>query len=489
FEGSPAKPIGKKEPYKKATELTFNVKIGYYTTFVVLVFLFPILVLIPLAPSIISLYYLDEQADWYSFYYLFKTPIFAFLYILLFLTEVILLTRIFQKDLQPGNYSIYSKTYLKKWFLDQLFSLSLLVIKPLFATVFISRIYRALGAKVGRNTEISTATNVTHSLLKIGDESFIADDVSIGETEVRNQELQLDFTQIGNRSFVGNSALIPQGYTLGDGMLVGVISLPPSPEQMSINNFKDWFGSPSRPLPNREVISHYPASLTYSPPYFRKIARAIVEFIRVLIPQSAILAFSILFIAYTDDLLKENKWSEIIFYFPFYYLGMVAIPCFLLTWVLKWVFIGRYKIAQHPMWTWDVWKTEAVTSIYESLAIPFFLDYLRGTPFIALFFRSLGVKVGKMTYLDTTDITEFDLVQIGNYTEINLDAGPQTHLFEDRIMKIGSVAVGDFSTIGARSVLLFGTEIGKNCKISALSLVMKGEKIQANTTWEGIPIK
>lgn len=489
YEGSPAKPIGKKEPYEKAIEPAFNVKIGYYATFVVLVFLFPILVLIPLVPSIISLYYLDEQADWYSFYYLFKTPIFAFLYILLFLTEVILLTRIFQKDLQPGNYSIYSKTYLKKWFLDQLFSLSLLVIKPLFATVFISRIYRALGAKVGRNTEISTATNVTHSLLKIGNESFIADDVSIGETEVRNQELQLDFTQIGNRSFVGNSALIPQGYTLGDSMLVGVISLPPSPEQMSKNNFKDWFGSPSRPLPNREVISHYPASLTYSPPYIRKIARAIVEFIRILIPQSAILAFSIFFIAYTDDLLKENKWSEIFFYFPFYYLGMVAIPCFILTWVLKWVFIGRYKIAQHPMWTWDVWKTEAVTSIYESLAIPFFLDYLRGTPFIALFFRSLGVKVGKMTYLDTTDITEFDLVQIGNYTEINLDAGPQTHLFEDRIMKVGSVAVGDFSTIGARSVLLFGTEIGENCKISALSLVMKGEKIQANTTWEGIPIK
>ena len=489
FEGSPAKSIGKKSPYETVPEPALVKKMGYYATYILCVFLFPLLVLIPLAPSIISLYYLDEQADWYSFYYLFKTPFFALLYILLFLTEVILLTRIFQKDLRPGNYSIYSKTYIKKWFLDQLFSLSLLVLKPLFATVFISRIYRAMGAKVGRNTEISTATNVTHSLLKIGDESFIADDVSIGETEVRNQELQLQFTQIGNRSFIGNSALIPQGYTLGDGMLVGVISLPPSPEQLANNDFKDWFGSPSKPLPNREVLDHYPASLTYSPSFFRKIARALVEFLRALIPQSAILAFSILFIAYADDLLSENKWSEIIIYFPFYYLGLVAIPCFLLTWILKWLFIGKYKNAQYPMWTWDVWKTEAVTSIYESLAIPFLLDHVRGTPFISLFFRSLGVKVGKMAYLDTTDITEFDLVQIGNYAEINLNAGPQTHLFEDRIMKVGSVKLGDFTTVGARSVLLFGTEIGKNCKISALSLVMKGEKIQANTMWEGIPIK
>jgi len=60
-----------------------------------------------------SLYYLDEQADWYSFYYLFKTPIFALMYIVLFLGEVILLTRIFQKDLTPGQYSIYNPVYVK----------------------------------------------------------------------------------------------------------------------------------------------------------------------------------------------------------------------------------------------------------------------------------------------------------------------------------------------------------------------------------------
>lgn len=76
------------------------------------------------------------------------------------------LTRIFQKHILPGRYSIYSKTYVIKWFLDALFSLSLNVIKPIFATVFISWIYKSLGAKVGKNTEISTATNVTHSLLK-----------------------------------------------------------------------------------------------------------------------------------------------------------------------------------------------------------------------------------------------------------------------------------------------------------------------------------
>src|SRR6201985_3328311 len=93
-------------------------------------------------------------------------------------------------------------------------SLSLIVLHPIYATVFVSVFFRALGAKVGKNTEISTASSVTHPLLEIGKGSFIADAVTLGEADVRGQQLILEKTVIGNSSFVGNSALIPQGYNL-----------------------------------------------------------------------------------------------------------------------------------------------------------------------------------------------------------------------------------------------------------------------------------
>ena len=487
--GSPAQNLGVKPQAEVFNYASKKRKIAYQTIFLVLIFAFPILVLLPLVPSIISLYYLDNEADWYSFYYLFKTPIFSFIYILLFIFELVFLTRIFQKNILPGRYSIYSKTYVIKWFLDALFSLSLNVIKPIFATVFISWIYKALGAKVGKNTEISTASNVTHSLFEIGDESFIADDVVIGESEVRNQMLYLNMTRIGNRSFVGNSALIPQGYTLGDGMLIGVISVPPTADQMRDESYLDWFGSPAKGLPNREKRDIYPAELTYRPHWTRKMSRGIVEFIRVLIPQSIILSVSILFITLTDDLFKEQKWHEVFLYFPFYYLGLVALPIFLFNLLIKWIMVGRYKRAEYPMWTWQVWRTEAITSMYESLTVPFLFEYIKGTPFLPLFFRLMGVKMGKRVYMDSTDITEFDLVSIGDYCAINLDGGPQTHLFEDRVMKMGVVRIGAYSNIGARSVILYDTEIEENCHISALSLVMKGEKLPSKTFWSGIPIK
>ena len=159
------------------------------------------------------------------------------------------------------------------------------------------------------------------------------------------------------------------------------------------------------------------------------------------------------------------------------------------TVILKWITIGKYKEIQMPMWSWGVWKSEAITTIYEALAIPFFLDYLKGTPFLPFFLRWMGVKIGKRVYMDTTDITEHDMVTIGDDVALNAECGPQTHLFEDRIMKIGSVKFGNRSTIGTRSIILYGSEIGNDVTVDALSLIMKGENLPDNTKWGGSPVR
>jgi len=132
--------------------------------------------------------------------------------------------------------------------------------------------------------------------------------------------------------------------------------------------------------------------------------------------------------------------------------------------------------------------TEAITSLYESVAVGYFLDFLKGTIFLPFFVRLLGVKVGKKVYLETTDFTEFDLVTIGDYSNLNFDSGPQTHLFEDRVMKMGPVKIGSNVTIGAGTIILYDSIIGQKTVISPLSLVMKGDEVPSNSIWEGIPI-
>jgi non-ribosomal peptide synthetase-like protein len=462
---------------------------AYSLVFLLSLLLFPIVVLLPLLPTIIIIHNLDNSTPDYDFSYLPVTPSLALSYIIVFTLSTILLSRLLQWGIKPGKYPIYSLFYVRKWFTDQLMSLSLIVLHPLYATVYVSLLFRALGAKVGNNTEISTASSVTHPLLEIGADAFVADAVTLGEADVRGQQLILDKTVIGNSSFVGNSALIPQGYQLPDRMLIGVLSTPPSGEQLAVGEARDWFGSPAIPLPRRQESRTFAATQTLRPTPGRLLGRSIVEFIRIILPETVILTCSILFIAYAHSLLVEMTWWESLVELPFYFLFFMGLPALLVTVVLKWIIVGKYKPEQKPMWTARVWFSEAITAIYESLAVPFLLDFMRGTPWLPFVLRLLGVRIGRRVWMNTTDITEYDMVEIGDDTAMNEDCGPQTHLFEDRVMKVGKIKIGKRCSIGARSIVLYDSEMGNDVNLEPLSLVMKGENLQSNSEWVGSPIR
>ncbi|MDH6250816.1 non-ribosomal peptide synthetase-like protein [Chryseobacterium sp. H1D6B] len=490
WDGSPAEKLrSKNDDELVLPQLASSRKRNKYALlYLCSLFFFPLVIILPLAPTLYTLYYLDDRSSDYSFYYLWQAPILSTVYILLFIGVVSLLTRMLQYKMKPGIYSIYSATYYKKWIKDQIFNLSLIVVHPLFASIYISKFYRMMGAKVGKNSEISTASDVSHNLLEIGEGSFIADAVILGEHDVRNEKLILAKTKIGNNSFVGNSGLIPQGYKLGDNMLIGVLSKAPTEEQLANSSEKDWFGSPPIGLPSRQKSENFKDSLTYNPTPGLKLARRLVEGIRIILPQTVIIICSVLFIAYTSNYM-EGRLSLLFLLSPFYYLGIVALPSFFLMVMLKWILIGKYKKTEMPMYSLRVWLSEGITTIYEALPVQFFLDFLRGTMWLPFFMRFLGVKIGKRVWLNTTDITEFDMVSIGDEAMLNEDCGPQTHLFEDRIMKVGSVKIGSQTTINSRTIILYDTEIGNNVNIDTLSLVMKGEVLSDNTSWYGSPLR
>ncbi|MGZ3831057.1 MAG: Pls/PosA family non-ribosomal peptide synthetase, partial [Mucilaginibacter sp.] len=195
------------------------------------------------------------------------------------------------------------------------------------------------------------------------------------------------------------------------------------------------------------------------------------------------------FIDFGHVLFVDEQLWKIILLFQFYYLFFMGVPAFLIPLVMKWVLVGKYKVQQKPMWSWNVWKSEAITTTYEALAIPFFLEYLQGTPWLPPMLRLMGVTIGKRVWLNTTDITEFDMVTICDDAALNEDCGPQTHLFEDRVMKIGTVKIGARSSVGSGTIILYDSELGDDTKIEALSLVMKGERLAPGTDWIGSPVK
>jgi non-ribosomal peptide synthetase-like protein len=248
-----------------------------------------------------------------------------------------------------------------------------------------------------------------------------------------------------------------------------------------------WMGSPPLLLPARETLGGFPESLTFRPSFWRRLGRALVEGLRIVLPLALIIATGYLIIVLIMPLAAANGWGMQVANALALAGSLFGVASFLFVVALKWILVGRYRPRAAPMWTPFVWISEAVTNLYESLAVPNFLDLLRGTPMLPWALRLLGANVGRGVYLNTTDLTEFDCVHIGDEAELNAWCGPQTHLFEDRVMKIGRVEIGQRVTVGVRSTILYDTQVGDDVRLGPLTLVAKGERLPAASRWEGSP--
>ena len=452
-----------------------------------------VLFYIPVFPSFVAIDYIDahwldlfesERAWWETFpvFFLLAMPAAA---ILLVVTGCLagLLRECLPRQ-RTGRFSWHSAAYFWKWQLSAILDASLQVLHGLYASVYVGTWLRMLGTKVGRDAEVSTAEGVVPELLELGDESFIADGAMLGDEEQRGGWMVLRRTRIGARSFVGNGAYVPDGTTFPSDFLLGVQSSSPRNEQMQSG--QTWMGSPPMLLPARETIEEQDPTLTFRPSWLRRLARAGIEGLRIVVPLAFVIAVGYVTVYETMDYLTDEDWLG--FAVALTTAGFLyAIVAFAFVWAMKWLLVGRYRPRLAPMWTLFVWLSEAVTILHESLAVPAVLNYLRGTPMLPWALRLLGARIGAGTWINTTDLTEFDCVSIGAGAELNEHSGPQTHLFEDRVMRIGWVKIGARATLGVRATVLYDATVGDDCRLGPLTLVAKGEQTPPGTSWEGTP--
>ena len=129
--------------------------------------------------------------------------------------------------LKPGSWPVHSNVYCGKWLVNQIQETSLQVLHGVYATMYAPFWYRLLGAKVGRDAEISTALGVVPDMLTLGDETFIADAVLLGDEEIDGGWMTMQPTVVSRRSFIGNGAYVPDGTHLPENVLIGVLSRVP----------------------------------------------------------------------------------------------------------------------------------------------------------------------------------------------------------------------------------------------------------------------
>jgi len=491
WSGSPAKKIADLRPEDlpesaMASRTVQNLQSAFY---VFLLLMMPPIGILPIVPAFRLMELFDSflnplfggiNSNWY--YPLIALPA-AFAMVVLTCLFIVAVRWIILPRLKPGIYSVYGSIYIRKWIVTLATEVMLDTLSSIFATIYMRAWYRLMGTKIGAGSEISTNLGGRYDLIDIGPGNFIADDVQLGDEAMRRNWMTLGTIKTGSKVFIGNEAVIPMNYVVESGALIGVKSRPP--EGGEVGESETWFGSPPIKFPARQTFSATDAA-TFKPSSWMMISRALFEALNISLPTALFISLATYGMELLNEPVNEGSWMEAIAMCIIAVLVIDLAQVFIAV-LVKWVSMGVYRPTIKPMWSWWALRTEAVSVMYWGMAGKSILEHLRGTPFLPWALRLFGVKIGKGVFMDANDITEFDCVEIGDFATINSLACLQTHLYEDRLMKVGRIKIGKDVTIGAGSTVLYDTSVGDGAQIGPLTLVMKGEALPSRSSWVGAP--
>ena len=406
-------------------------------------------------------------------------PVFVVLLMLTYLTLTALAVRALARLMPAGMHSADGVVGWASWLSALLLSRSLIAMYPLYASILTPLWLRLLGAKVGRHVEISTMETVPH-LTELGDRSFLADHSMVSMRRIRRGWIHLGPASVGEKSFLGNSAIVGPDTHVPDDSLIAVLSSAPK----SMPAGTSWFGRPAVELPR--PVQTGDTSRTYNPPRRLLAARSAVEACRIL--PAVITAWLALLTVWALAMLDEAfglaaavLWSGPVLLVSGIIAALIAVAA-------KWLLVGRFEATEHPLWSSFVWRNELADVFSESLAVPGLVRMSLGTPMLNAWLRWMGARVGRSVWCETWWLPEFDLIEIGDGASINRGTVLQTHLFHDRIMRLDEVRLGEGSTLGPNSIVLPGSAIEEGGTVGGCSLLMRGESVPANSAWCGNPL-
>jgi non-ribosomal peptide synthetase-like protein len=407
-------------------------------------------------------------------------PLFVFVTcVLLILAKRAVLPRV-----QPGIYPARGWFGVREWLSKNIVGLSLGLVRTIYCTLYVIPFLRGLGMRIGRWCEIAVPSFIDPDLTVTGDQTFLAGGIVIAPPVYHHGCVALNLAEMGRRSFLGNVALLPGTSRMGDNSLLGVHSVAPT----RIDPETTWLGSPAIFFPRRQESQQFADKLTYTPTPAMIAVRLALEIFRVTLPAIIGGTSTLLSLWITIKLLGIFPPLTLLLVLPVIALGL-GFATALEVVLLKWLIIGRYRPRTEPYWGTWVRATELITGLFETIAAPTVVTPFAGTPLLPPILRLFGTHVGRRVYITTSGGTEFDLISIGDDAVIADGAITQTHLFEDRVMKMSRVEVGAGATVGASSIVLYDATVEPGASLESLSLVMKGETLPAAGRWRGIPAR
>lgn len=390
---------------------------------------------------------------------------------------------------KPGFYPVHSLQAWAAWSIQNVMRRTLIGTYPVYASSATPWLLRLMGARIGRNVEISTVETIPH-LTVVEDGAFLADHSMAAVPRVGRGWVHIGSTVIGRGSFVGNSAIVGPDRDLPDDALVAVLGVSPHRPAPGTS----WLGRSPTAIPRVKVAAD--AAATFAPPRRLKAARWAVELCRF-VPAFIVgwLDIAVVYFLATVYMGASGQGSDPL-------RGVVvatvaslpaavaaALIASAMPVLFKWALVGEFVPQDRPLFSSFVWRNELMDAFVEVLAVPSLIRIGLGSPVLTMWARWMGVEIGRNAWVESWWLPETDLVSIADNATVNRGTVLQTHLFHDRVMTMQPVRLDEGATLGPNSFMLPGSSLGPCATVRPGSLVLREDAVPGHSDWSGNPIR
>lgn len=106
-----------------------------------------------------------------------------------------------------------------------------------------------------------------------------------------------------------------------------------------------------------------------------------------------------------------------------------------------------------------------------------FLEFFTPTPLNILFYKMMGMKIGKHSHINTTNISDAALIEIGEKVTIGGSATIFAHYASKGYLVVEPVKIKDGATIGIKATVMGDVEIGEGVMVGPHEVVMPKTRI------------
>jgi acetyltransferase-like isoleucine patch superfamily enzyme len=115
--------------------------------------------------------------------------------------------------------------------------------------------------------------------------------------------------------------------------------------------------------------------------------------------------------------------------------------------------------------------------------------FFRASFMWTLYLRWNGARIGRGVHINSLSISDHNLLEFGDGVVIGENVHLSGHTVEGGMVKTGTVQLSRFVTVGLGSMVGINVVAGEKCQIGAMSAVLKGTTLDAESVYVGVPVR